>query len=261
MSTKEIYLKLSELAYKILMNYNDITDPKLRGKTIRLYFVKVLLLSTLFGLINGQFNNNQFSVIPENSLLTTIDSFAPDWIKNVIKEFKLKVELYGIPAAAQMPVRPGGGLGGDLPAVEMKTTTTAGAVATRAQGAQGAGDDGTWIEMQRLDGSRTLPRTTHPSRRQRPSSFGTPAYASRLTTPGGSNETLEAMQALNGTEPSRRRQHRAREELPMTLTPVQPTRLFPQSEEGSCTGARKEALTCVEPYLLQGTPESIAERS
>lgn len=90
MGTKQIYLKLGEVAYKILENYDDISNPRLREKTIRTYFVKVLLLQTLFGIINGQFNDNQFSVIAENSILTNINSFAPDWVKAIIKEFDLK---------------------------------------------------------------------------------------------------------------------------------------------------------------------------
>ena len=66
METKELYAQLGKLCLKVLLDYDDIANSKVRERTIRKYFVKVLLLASLFGLINSQFNNKHFFLISEN---------------------------------------------------------------------------------------------------------------------------------------------------------------------------------------------------
>jgi hypothetical protein len=58
-------------------------------------------LVSLFGIINNQFTTNQFSVIPESDILKNIELFLPEQLRRIIKEFNLKVELYGIPTPPQ----------------------------------------------------------------------------------------------------------------------------------------------------------------
>ena len=126
METREIYKKLATISLKVLDNYISITDVRLKETTIRKYFVKVLLLYSLYDVISKQFENNQFFIIPEGSILYNIETM-PDRIRGIIRQYRLKVELYGIPtpptAAGQLPpqggtpadrrdYRPGGGRGG-----------------------------------------------------------------------------------------------------------------------------------------------------
>ena len=113
METKPLYLQLGNLTLRILYNYDQIPDPRIRGRTIIKYFVKVLLLLSLYDIINKQLDGNQSQRIPESSILTHRNSFAPDWVKSVIREFNLKIELYGIPTPPPPPTgkAPGGGLG------------------------------------------------------------------------------------------------------------------------------------------------------
>ena len=114
METKELYTQLGKLCLKVLLGYDDIANSKVRERTIRKYFVKVLLLSSLFILIFFQFNNNYFYVIGENDILKNIEFFLPDQLKEIIEEFNLKVELYGISTPdgpPPPPQAPGGGLG------------------------------------------------------------------------------------------------------------------------------------------------------
>jgi len=123
MGTRDIYSKLSNLCLNILNNYNNIPNPGLRETAIRKYFVKVLLLLSLYDIISNQFNGNQFFVIPENYLLTNIETLKDrrPWIRGIINEFNLRVELYGvapnIPASQPQPPPMGGlpGTGGFPP--------------------------------------------------------------------------------------------------------------------------------------------------
>ena len=46
---------------------------------------------------------NHFYIIQEHDILKNIEFFVPDRLKRIIREFKLRVELYGIPTP------PGGG--------------------------------------------------------------------------------------------------------------------------------------------------------
>jgi hypothetical protein len=103
METKQLYSQLGTLTFKILLSYYGIQDPKIRKRTIIRYFVKILLLLSLFGIINNQFNTNHFFVIPENDILKNIELFLPDQLKRIIREFNLKVELYGIQTPSQPP--------------------------------------------------------------------------------------------------------------------------------------------------------------
>jgi hypothetical protein len=103
METKQLYSQLGTLTLKILLSYDQIQDPKIRERAIIRYFVKILLLLSLFGIINNQFTTNHFFVIPENDILKNIELFLPDQLKRIIREFKLKVELYGIPTPPQPP--------------------------------------------------------------------------------------------------------------------------------------------------------------
>ena len=114
METRQLYTKLGNLTLKILLEYNQIADPKTRRTTIIKYFVKILLLLSLFDIIIKQFGTNSFSIIQENYILTNIEISLPEPLKRIIKEFNLKVELYGIPTppgAPPPPPAPGGGLG------------------------------------------------------------------------------------------------------------------------------------------------------
>ena len=95
METKEIYQRLANVTLRILNNYNKIANPRMRETAIRKYFVKVLLLFSLFDIIYSQFDTNQFFVIPENNILRNIE-FSPDWVKGVLEEFNLRPDLYGI---------------------------------------------------------------------------------------------------------------------------------------------------------------------
>ena len=129
MGTKEVYNQLEAVTLNILDNYDQITDPRMRETAIRKYFVKVLLLYSLYNIIGKQFAEKHFFVIPENNILTNIKLFAPAWIKNIIDQFRLSIELYGIapnipsvppqppqigglPPPTFRPGRPGGGPGG-----------------------------------------------------------------------------------------------------------------------------------------------------
>jgi aromatic ring hydroxylase len=56
METKQVYSQLGNLTLKILLDYDQINDPKIRQRTIIKYFVKVLLLTSLFAIIAYQFN-------------------------------------------------------------------------------------------------------------------------------------------------------------------------------------------------------------
>jgi hypothetical protein len=51
MEAKDIYLKLASVTLNILNNYNKIANPRLREAAIRKYFVKVLLLFSLYDII------------------------------------------------------------------------------------------------------------------------------------------------------------------------------------------------------------------
>ena len=97
MGTKELYSKLKELTFKILENYDNIANREVRRRVIIKYFVKVLLLHSLYDIISKQFDGNQFQIIPESAILTNIE-FLPSWIKRIRNEVRLKVELYGIPS-------------------------------------------------------------------------------------------------------------------------------------------------------------------
>jgi hypothetical protein len=114
MEMRDLYEKLAQLSLGVLDNYGQIPDPTLRETAIRKYFVKVLLLHSLFNLISKQFNQNYYFIIPENAILTNIE-FLPNRVKDVIAEFNLKVELYGVapnitntppPAGAAPPSAP-----------------------------------------------------------------------------------------------------------------------------------------------------------
>ena len=78
MERKEIYQRLANVTLRILNNYHKIANPRMRETAIRKYFVKVLLLFSLFDIIYSQFDTNQFFVIPENNILRSIE-FSPDW--------------------------------------------------------------------------------------------------------------------------------------------------------------------------------------
>ena len=60
METKDIYQKLANITLNILKNNNKIADPRMRQTAIRKYFVKVLLLYSLFDIIYSQFDTNHF---------------------------------------------------------------------------------------------------------------------------------------------------------------------------------------------------------
>ena len=104
METKDLYLQLGNLTLRILIDYDQISDAKRRRITIIKYFVKILLLLSLFYIINKQFQSNSFSIISENFILTNIEISLPEQLKRVLREFSLKPELYGIPTPP-----PGGG--------------------------------------------------------------------------------------------------------------------------------------------------------
>ena len=55
MGTKEVYNQLEVVTLNILDNYDQITDPRMRETAIRKYFVKVLLLYSLYNIIGKQF--------------------------------------------------------------------------------------------------------------------------------------------------------------------------------------------------------------
>jgi hypothetical protein len=59
MQTREAFFKLEEISNKVLEQYVNISDRDVQTRTINKYFVKILLLLSLYNIITSQFSQNR----------------------------------------------------------------------------------------------------------------------------------------------------------------------------------------------------------
>jgi hypothetical protein len=260
MGTKELYSQLKNVAFSILKNYDDIPDPRIRSRAINKYFAKVVLLASLYDIINKQFDGNQIQIIPESRILANKE-FLPDWVKKVIEYFNLKLELYGVttpppPPTGKSPLGGPFGPGGGGPF----GPGGGGSFGPGGGGPFGPGGGGGQGDPpgSQPPGSGSQPPGSGPSSGSSSRSLfsesqsgfssansgsgGTERYADVFGGPAGETSTTlrrpPGIDLIRETQPSSSSRPTAE-----NMAPVQPQRPHPQSEEGSVQAHEEEPDT------------------
>ena len=259
MGTKELYSQLKNITFRILKNYDDIPDPRIRSRAINKYFVKVVLLASLYDIINKQFDGNQFQIIPESRILTNKE-FLPDWVKKVIEDFNLKLELYGVitPPPPPPPTgKPpwggplGGPFGGDPPGPRGPPPSSSGGEPppppqppSGGPSSGGPSSRSMFSETQSSDFSSANSGSGGERTAER--------YADVFGGPIGESSTTErrptGVNLIRETQPSSSSRPTAE-----SMAPVLPQRQQPQTEEGRVQAQEQEPDTR-RTVEQQGTP-------
>ena len=263
MGTKELYSQLKNITFRILKNYDDIPDPRIRSRAINKYFVKVVLLASLYDIITKQFDGNQFQVIPESRILANKE-FLPDWVKQVIDDFRLKLELYGVTTPEPLPpgksFGPGRPFGGDPPGSGPRgppPSSSGGEPPPPPAGPGGPSSGG----PSSGSSSRSLFSESQSGFSSANSGSGGERTTERFADIfGGPTSTTERRQPagidlIRETQPSSSSRPTAE-----NMAPVQPQRQHPQTEEGRVQAEEQEPDTR-RTVEQQGTPPRGSPRS